>query len=218
LLLALSSSSLFSQNLKRSAENARLSTTDNFKAVETAPPTLGITVEKYVMSYDVRGDGTSVKTWEMQQRFDSDLVIDRFKKFERSFNGDLQRAEVLEAYILKADGTRVALEADAVQIEPTPQAEAAPSFSSYKQIQIHYGALQKGDATYFKVRLTTLKPHFERQFDFLEVFPLGYAWKSIEVTSRRPPIFRFTFRRSNWKEVACATKTRGHAGNGGAKI
>jgi hypothetical protein len=140
------------------------------------------------MSYDVRGDGTSSKHG-MQQRFDSDLVIDRFKKFERSFNGDLQRAEVLEAYILKADGTRVALEADAVQIEPTPQAEAAPSFSSYKQIQIHYGALQKGDATYFKVRLTTLKPHFERQFDFLEVFPLGYAWKSIEVNLSAPADF-----------------------------
>jgi len=159
------------------------------QAVETAPPTLGVTVEKYVTGYDVNSDGTAVRTWEMQQRFDSELVVERFKKFERAFNGELQKAEVLDAFIVKADGSKRLLAADAVRIKPTPQAEAAPAFSSYRQIEIDYGALEKGDATYFKIRLTTLKPHFDGQFDFLEVFPLGYNWQSIEVNLSAPPDF-----------------------------
>ena len=39
------------------------------KAIEEKPATLGITVEKYAVTYDVNADGTAVQTWEMQQRF-----------------------------------------------------------------------------------------------------------------------------------------------------
>ncbi|HEY8559931.1 MAG TPA: DUF3857 domain-containing protein [Pyrinomonadaceae bacterium] len=169
-------------NAPREPKNTRASAAER-------PSTLGITVEKYAVTYDVNADGTAVQTWEMQQRFDSEVVIERFKKFERAFNGDLQKAEVLDAYILKADGRRLALAAGDVEIKPTPQAEAAPSFSSYKQVEIAYRELAKGDATYFKIRLTTLEPHFDKQFDMLEVFPRAYGWKSVEVNLTAPADF-----------------------------
>lgn len=159
------------------------------KEIEQKPKTLGITVEKYVVNRDVNRDGTAVETWEMQQRFDSDLVLERFKKFEREFNGDLQKAEILDAYILKGDGKKIALASEAMQIKPTPQAEAAPSFSSLKQMEIQFNDLKVGDATYFKIRLTTLKPYFDKHFDMLEVFPLTFNWKSVEVNLTAPADF-----------------------------
>ena len=189
-LLAFFSTSLFSQTKQNPVlkdESARLKSVS--KSAETASQTLGVTVEKYVKNYEVNADGTAIETWEMQQRVNSELVIDRFKKFERSFNGDLQKAEVLDAYLVKANGQKLALAPDAVQIKPTAQAEAAPAFSSYRQIQIDYDNLQKGDAIYFKIRIVTLKPNFERQFDFVEVFPLGYAWKSVEINLTAPADF-----------------------------
>lgn len=196
ILLALCSISFFPQTKKRPIKTVG---TVRIKApplpknppkeLFTKPKTLGITVEKYVADYVVNADGTSVETWEMQQRFDSDLVIERYKKLERTFNSDLRKAEVLDAYILKADGKKVTLAPDAIQIKPTSQAEAAPNFSSYKQIQISYDGLKEGDATYFKIRLTTTKPHFEKQFDMLESFPFAYNWKSIEVNLTAPPDF-----------------------------
>jgi Domain of Unknown Function with PDB structure (DUF3857)/Domain of Unknown Function with PDB structure (DUF3858)/Transglutaminase-like superfamily len=160
------------------------------KTYESQPKTLGITVEKYVVNHDVNADGTSVETYEMQQRFNSDLVIESYKKFERAFNGDLQKAEVLEAYILKADGKKVELPSEDIQIKPTPQAEAAPSFSSLKEIQINYKDLKNGDATYFKYRLTTTKPYFENQFDMIEVLPFFYEWKSVEINLTAPKDFQ----------------------------
>ncbi|HVE58604.1 MAG TPA: DUF3857 domain-containing protein [Pyrinomonadaceae bacterium] len=196
ILLALFSLSFFSQTRKRpvgTVGTVRIklppAPKNPPKEAETKPKTLGVTVEKYVANHEVNADGTAVETWEMQQRFDSDLVIERYKKLERTFNGDLQKAEVLDAYILKADGTKLALPPDAIQIKPTPQAEAAPSFSSYKQIQILYADLKKGDATYFKIRITTTKPYFEKQFDMIENFPLAYNWKSVEINLTAPPDF-----------------------------
>ena len=190
LFIALYSTSLLSQTKKFPVLNKDTVREKSApKSAQTSSQTLGITVEKYVKNYEVNADGTAIETWEMQQRVDSELVIERFKKFERSFNGDLQKAEILDAYLLKADGNKLALAPDAAQIKPTAQAEAAPAFSSYRQIQIAYNDLQKGDAIYFKIRLTTLKPNFERQFDFVEVFPLGYAWKSIEVNLTAPADF-----------------------------
>jgi len=194
-LLALFSISFFPQTKKRPVKTVgtvriKVPLTKNPpKEVVEKPKTLGITVEKYVADYQVNADGTSVETWEMQQRFDTDLVIERYKKLERTFNSDLRKAEVLDAYILKADGKKVALAPDAIQIKPTSQAEAAPNFSSYKQIQISYDDLKEGDATYFKMRLTTTKPYFENQFDMLESFPVAYNWKSVEINLTAPPDF-----------------------------
>ena len=191
-LITLFSFSLFSQTKKRPASApGRITVKTPLKTQKSATvsATLGITVEKYAVSYDVREDGTATQTWEMQQRFDSDLTVERFKKFERAFNGDLQKAEVLDAAIIKADGQKQPLAAGAVEIKPTAQAEAAPSFSSYKQINIAYRDLKAGDATYFKIRLTTLKPYFDGHFDMLEVFPLAYAWKSVEVNLTAPAGF-----------------------------
>ena len=89
-LLALCSVSFYPQTKKRPVGKigtVRVKTPPELKnapqPVEEKTATIGITVEKYVVSYDVNADGTAVQTWEMQQRFDSDLVLERFKKFER---------------------------------------------------------------------------------------------------------------------------------------
>jgi hypothetical protein len=191
-LLALCAVSFYPQSKKRPVSGkvgaVRLKAPPLAKPPEAKVSNLGITVERYAVSYDVQADGTATQTWEMQQRFDSDIV-ERFKKFERAFNGDLQKAEVLDAYIVTPDGRKLPLAANAVEIKPTAQAEAAPSFSSYKQIKINYKELKAGDATYFKIRLTTLKPYFEGHFDMLEVFPLAYGWQSVEVNLSAPAGF-----------------------------
>ncbi len=80
-LLALCSVSFYFQTKKRAPEiSGKVRVKTASKTAAATAPTLGITVEKYVVNYDVNADGTAVKTWEMQQRFDSKLVIERFKK------------------------------------------------------------------------------------------------------------------------------------------
>ncbi|HSK73553.1 MAG TPA: DUF3857 domain-containing protein, partial [Pyrinomonadaceae bacterium] len=150
------------------------------------PKIVGLTVERYVNNIEVNSDGTSVETLEMLQRFQSEAAIEGLSKFERVFNGDLETAEVLETYILKADGKKITLPPTASFIKPTPQAEAAPSFSSLKMIEIKFDGLEKGDAAYFKIRLKTVKPMFGNHFDTLEILPAIYEWKSAEINLTAP--------------------------------
>lgn len=156
------------------------------KEIKTEPTTLGVSYEHYKTDIDVNSDGTAVQTWEVRQRLNSAMAVERFANYQRIFNGSLERAEVLEAYILKPTGARVPVSSDKIQIKPTPQAEAAPSFSSLRLIEINFDAAKKGDAVCFKVRLHTIKPHFAGHFDELEIFPNIFEYKSIEINLSAP--------------------------------
>ncbi|HEX8639299.1 MAG TPA: DUF3857 domain-containing protein, partial [Pyrinomonadaceae bacterium] len=156
------------------------------KEIKAEPTTLGVTFEHYKTDIDVNADGTAVQTWEVRQRLNSAMAVERFANYQRLFNGSLERAEVLEAYILKADGTKIPVSSSKIQIKPTPQAEAAPSFSSLKLIEINFDEAKKGDAVCFKIRLHTVKPHFAGHFDELEIFPNIFEYKSIEINLTAP--------------------------------
>jgi hypothetical protein len=90
--------------------------------------TLGVSVERYVITTDVNADGTATQTLEMLQRLNSETAVEGFKKYERIFNADLERAEVLEAYVLKTDGAKIAVPAASIQIKPTAQAKPRRRF------------------------------------------------------------------------------------------
>lgn len=157
--------------------------------VETKPLTLGISIERYVSTTDVNADGTATETWEMLQRASSPYALEKISSFERVFNGDLERAEILEAYVLKAGGGKIPVPAEAIEIKPTAQAEAAPTFSSLKIIQVKFGAVAVGDAVFMKIRFQKIKPHFPEQFDDIEIFPAVYEWKSVEINVTAPANF-----------------------------
>lgn len=161
---------------------------DNQKSAPTAPK-LGVSFEKYVSTTDINADGTATQTLETVQRVTSEIALDKFNKYERVFNGDLQKVEVLEAQILKADGKKIPVPAESVQIKLTVQAEAAPAFSSLKLLEIKFNDFKVGDASAVKVRIHTTKPYFANHFDDIDVFPAIYEWKSIEVNVSAPKDF-----------------------------
>lgn len=156
---------------------------------QTSAPKLGVAFEKYISTTDINADGTATQTLETVQRVTSEIALDKFNKYERVFNGDLQKVEVLEAQILKADGKKIPVPAEAVQIKLTAQAEAAPDFSSLKLLEIKFNDFKVGDASAVKVRIHTTKPYFAKHFDDIDVFPAVYEWKSIEVNVSAPTDF-----------------------------
>ena len=163
---------------------------------ETAPPpapamkTLGVFIEKYSLNIEVNSDGTSVQTFETQMRFDSPIAINYFGRHQRIFNGDLTKAEVIDAYFLrKGAAAKIAVPPEAIQINPTPQAEAAPAFSSLKLLDIKFADLKVGDSVYYKYRLINIKPNFPGHFDEFEVLPGVFEWVSAEITMSAPTSF-----------------------------
>ena len=162
----------------------------------SAPPkakveelTFGTVIEKYVSDYDLNSDGTGTETRTTQQRCVSVTCVERLGSASQVFNGDLQKVKVLVAYILKADGTQVKVPAAGIIDRPTDQTEAAPGFSSLRELEIKFDGLAVGDAVYLKIEVRTIRPTFEGRFDALELFHLVYDWKSIEINVSAPANF-----------------------------
>lgn len=152
--------------------------------------TLGVLVEKYSLNIEVNSDGTSVQTFETQMRLDSQVAINYFGRHQRVFNGDLTKAEVIDAYFMrKGAAAKTPIAPEAIQINPTPQAEAAPAFSSLKLLDIKFADLKVGDSVYFKYRLTHIKPNFPGHFDEFAVLPGVFEWVSAEITMSAPTSF-----------------------------
>ena len=158
----------------------------------TAPRT-GITVEKYFSNYDIRSDGTAHETFEVQQKCEIGSCLARVKSLKQEFNGETHNIRLLEATVLKADGKRIDLPLTAGKVLPTPQAEAAPGFSSMKQFELEFPDVAVGDSVRYKLVLDTLKPIFGTGFDSLERFSLMYDWRAIEISVSAPAGFALQF-------------------------
>ena len=159
---------------------------NTYKIVREAPRTLGFSIEKYVSTYDVNVDGTAVHLWEMERKCSNTVCMDMSNTFKYVFNKDLQKVEVIEASIIKPDGKKVAVPASSVTIKPTPQAEAALGFSSLHEVAISFDGLKVGESSQFKLKIQTTRAMFDNHFDAMELFPLLFDWKSIEISLSAP--------------------------------
>ena len=161
-----------------------------YKVVVPPPPaeptSVGLTVEKYVSNYDLNGDGTGRQTWEMHQRCHIESCLPRASSIKRVYNGDLEKFKLLEAYILKPDGTKVALPPSAHSDRTTDQTEAAPGFSSLREFEIRFDGFAVGDVACLKLEIVTFRSNFEGRFDALEIFPILFDWKQLEVNVTAP--------------------------------
>jgi hypothetical protein len=160
-------------------------------AVKTAESlrTIGVTIERYRCDYEINRDGTSIQTIEMVRRYVTPIAIENFNKYEKVFNADLESVEILEAYTLDAAGKKTPLEAKSFGVKPTPQAEAAPAFSSLSTAEIKFENLKIGDRAGFKMRVARKKPVFNPHFDAIEYLPAIFEWKTAEINFSAPADF-----------------------------
>lgn len=162
------------------------------RSADAIAPSIGLIVEKYVSSYDIGGDGTGRQTLEMQQRCKTEACVARGVNFKRVYNGNLEKFRLIEASVIKAGGTAVRLPQTAFTDRTTDQTEAAPGFSSLREVELRFDDLEVGDAAHFKLEITTVRSNFDGRFDSLEMFPVLFDWRSIEINVTAPvsyPLF-----------------------------
>ena len=161
--------------------------------VKKEPTNVGTTFDKYVSSYDLNADGTATETREQQRRCTNEVCLESLGQYKLTYNENLQKVRALDAYVLKADGTKIKVPPAGFVDQPTDQAEAAPGFSSLRELVVKFdGPLKVGDAVYNKIEIVTIKPSFDGKQDGLELFPVLFEWKSIEINISAPvsyPIF-----------------------------
>jgi hypothetical protein len=104
-------------------------------------------------------DASSVTDYTMEREALSDQGALIVGKAMRPYHRALQRHEVLEAYTLKADGRKLAVAAEAIQVQSgVASGGTAASMPEMAIVMITFPDVQRGDRTVLRGRLTTRTP------------------------------------------------------------
>jgi hypothetical protein len=160
----------------------------------------GVFNEKYSINFTVNDDATFVKETEIIKRFDENPQSEyAFSKYYDEFNSSLEKIEVIEATIIKADGSKTQLSKEKSKIEPTPQTRSAPEYSSTKMLTIDYSEVKKGDRILLKLKETTFKSVFQNIFNSFLLFSPFEAYQSAEINFKVPLKYNLKFDVNDFK-------------------
>jgi hypothetical protein len=126
---------------------------------------------KYVSSIVLEKDGSFVETREVVESPLTRSAIDWIGQVDLSYSQNLAELEVLEAYVLKPDNTRIDVPADAIKLQDDSVSSGAPMFSDEKHKIIVFPHVEIDDHIVYKIRLTQRVAYFPGHFLDTWYFP-----------------------------------------------
>ncbi|QSX77539.1 DUF3857 domain-containing transglutaminase family protein [Agrilutibacter solisilvae] len=98
-------------------------------------------------------------------------AVDYMKDTSISYSTSIQKADVISAYTLKADGRRIDVPKANFQVETNGgKGDGGPAFSDRTTMTVVFPELAVNDTVVFAYRLTGSQPVFERHFSTVENF------------------------------------------------
>ncbi len=116
-------------------------------------------------------DASSVVDYTLEREALSEQGAQTVGKASRTYHRALQRHEVVEAYTLKADGRKLPVAADAIQVQSgIASSGTTPSMPEMAIVLVTFPDVQRGDRTVLRGRLTThtpMLPGWAQSFDLI---------------------------------------------------
>lgn len=116
-------------------------------------------------------DASSVVDYTLEREALSDQGAQTIGKASRAYHRALQRHEVVEAYTLKADGRKLAVAAEAIQVQSGVASSGTnPSMPEMAIVLVTFPDVQRGDRTVLRGRFTNhtpMLPGWAQSVDFI---------------------------------------------------
>ena len=144
-------------------------------------------VEHEHVDYVVDADGRYVETRETATKVLKEAALEAAKTASVGYSTSIQKAEVVTAYTLKADGRKVVVPPGNYQVQSAAGHEGdSPVYSDNTTLTVVFPDLAVGDTTVFAYRLTALQPMFRGQFSVIENFNPAQYYGEVKVTLDAP--------------------------------
>jgi transglutaminase-like putative cysteine protease len=157
--------------------------------------------KKLHSSYTINEDRTHVEKHERAIKILKERAIERTKKASISYSSSIQKAEVLEAYTIKASGKRIDAPKTNYQVKTNKgKDDNSPVFSDRTYLTVVFPEVSVGDTVVFSYKITQTEPMFPGQFSASRVFPLYYAYDDVRVTVDMPSSFPAKYRARKMSE------------------
>ena len=154
------------------------------QAIAAYKPSL--TFLREVHHIHVNADGTSSETAESAIRIETANAVRRFGERKITFSGSHETVEVIEAYTLQPDGTKVPLEPDQIRTQDASNGSNG-IYSDEKEKLFIYPKVQVGSVLYYKYKSHQHTPDFPGHFSWAEHFSPFYVWREVEVNLTHAP-------------------------------
>jgi transglutaminase-like putative cysteine protease len=140
-----------------------------------------------VTSIHVNKDGSSVTLMEAQRKIETQQGIEMLGEQRITYNSTLENVEVLEAYTLLADGTRVNVEPDKIRTQDDVDADGSNIYSDSKVKLIIFPKVEVGATVYFKSRAQQHTPDFPGHFYTENYFSPHSKYKGVTFNLTHDP-------------------------------
>ncbi|WP_170288308.1 DUF3857 domain-containing protein [Marilutibacter maris] len=144
-------------------------------------------IEYENIHYVVNDDGSYTESRETATRVLREQALEYAKNETVGYSTSIQKAEVLEAYTLKADGRRIAVPPGNYQVSASSgQQGDSPVYSDRSTLTVVFPELEVGDTTVFSYRLTASTPLFAGHFSVIESFSPATYYGDLTVSIDAP--------------------------------
>ena len=153
-------------------------------------------------TYVLNEDGTSIESREWSKTVLKEAALAGAKHASISFSTSVQKAEIIEAYTKKADGTRIDVPKNNYQLEVNSGKEKdAPVFSDRTTLSVVFPDVAVGDTVAFSYRIVQTEPLFPGHFSIGEIFSRQVANNDVKVRIEYPAALWVQYNAREMKEV-----------------
>ena len=156
-------------------------------ASESGGPELQTRYKHYYAHYYLNADGSHVETHDWATTLLQERAVEGSKRASVTYSTSIQKAEVLHAYTLKADGRRIEVPKSNYQVEVNSGKDKdAPVFSDYTTLTVVFPDVAVGDSVAFAYKLTQTEAIFPGMFSVMGTFSRLYAYDDVKISIDAP--------------------------------
>lgn len=138
------------------------------------------TVVKSNSKFEINRDASYTQYLEEQTRVDTPQGVRMLGERKISYNSTLEDVEVLEAYTIQPDGTRIAVPLDKIRTQDEVEEDGA-IYSDSKSKVIIYPKLEVGSQVYYRAKSVQHTPQFPGHFFVWEHYSPHVRYESVNV-------------------------------------
>ena len=153
---------------------------------QTAKVPPAVRVHSLVVSIRVEPDGSSDTTTHAEMLAANAAAAMTLGQISIGYDASLDTLDIISAYTLKKDGTKIPVDTSAIYDQLAPGAASVPMFTEYHVKTIVFPQFAAGDTAVYTVRLTAKKAIFPDQFWTGQLFPRTTAYDSVDETIDAP--------------------------------
>jgi transglutaminase-like putative cysteine protease len=162
---------------------------------------------RYHVAYSVNANGTATETHEWTRTVLKEPALENSKTATIGHSTSAQKAEVLAAYTLKADGRRIEVPKDNYQLEVNSgKGKDSPMYSDWTTLTVVFPDLAVGDTVGLSYRLTDIEAMFPGHFSAGQLFYRNTAYDDIRVRIDYPAAMWVQFEGRGMKESLDTTQ------------